>query len=222
MEIYAAIFDVDGTLVDSLGFWDYLWKCLGERHLNGNQFIPDADIAMSMRTMSLDGGVRMLYARHRLGESEEALVNEIRLLYKGYYENEVRLKSGVREFIEFCHGRGIKMCIASGSTRDLIEMVLEREGLREYFSEIFTCPDLGTTKEEPYIYLKALEHLGEDIRYTWVFEDSLSAARSAKSQGFNTVGIFDRLNSTNELLKKYSDVYVDEGKTLLSLCEKIK
>ena len=100
------------------------------------------------------------------------------------------------------------MCVATVTDRYLVEETLERLGVRHYFSEIFTCAEVGFGKDKPVIYQKALEHLGTEKSDTYVFEDMLFALNTAKTDGFHTVGVYDRHEVHQDELKELSDYYV--------------
>lgn len=217
MKIDGIIFDMDGTLVDSLGFWEFLWRSIGKKYFNDETYAPPVEISKPMRTMSLRDGVILLHEKLGIGNSKETLIEEIDLLYKRYYEEEVTFKEGVCDFIALCKSRGIKICIASGSTEDVVDSFLKRNGMRDSFSAIFTCPGIGKSKAEPDIYNLAHAHLGTPKETTWVFEDSVTALETATKSGFKTVGIWDSEGFDPERVKKLSTVYVGEGETLLKL-----
>ena len=100
------------------------------------------------------------------------------------------------------------MCVATVTDRYLVEETLERLGVLHYFSEIFTCAEVGFGKDKPIIYRKALEHLGTKKDETIVFEDALFALRTAKADGFYTVGVYDRHEKRQDELKSLADYYI--------------
>ena len=89
------------------------------------------------------------------------------------YRTRVTLKHGVADYLRWLKENGTPMCIATVTDRYLVEETLERLGILHYFSEIFTCAEVGYGKDKPIIYRKALEHLGTPREETFVFEDSL-------------------------------------------------
>ena len=100
------------------------------------------------------------------------------------------------------------MCVATVTDRYLVEETLDRLGVRHYFSEIFTCAEVGFGKDKPIIYQKALEHLGTAKDETYVFEDMLFALNTAKTDGFPTVGVYDRHEEHQDELKELADYYI--------------
>ena len=119
-----------------------------------------------------------------------------------FYKNEVELKKGVLEFLEYCSEKGIKMCVASATDVKLFKIAIERCGIGKYFTDILSCAELGKGKDQPDIYLKALETLGTSIEEACVFEDSHVAVETAAKIGIKTVGIYDKYNYGQEEMKK--------------------
>jgi beta-phosphoglucomutase-like phosphatase (HAD superfamily) len=100
------------------------------------------------------------------------------------------------------------MCVATVTDRYLVEETLERLGIRHYFSEIFTCAEVGFGKDKPIIYRKALKHFGTTKEETCIFEDALFALKTAKADGFTTVGVYDRHENRQNELQSLADYYI--------------
>ena len=104
----------------------------------------------------------------------------------------------------------LQMCIATATDKHLVEKALERNGIREYFSDIFTCGSVGAGKDTPVIYDVALEHLGTPKENTFVFEDALYAIETANKAGYNIVGINDVSEKAHpDDVKKLCDYYIN-------------
>ena len=108
----------------------------------------------------------------------------------------------------------IRMCIASASDKEMIKLALEHTGIDCFFSDVFSCADIEKGKDEPDIYLMAMDHLGCTVSETCVFEDSLVAIATAKKLGMKTVGIYDKFNYGQDEIKSISDIYIADGETL--------
>ncbi|MBR2042952.1 MAG: HAD family hydrolase [Clostridia bacterium] len=213
----AAIFDMDGTLVDSLMLWDVIWSTFGERYLNNKSFTPSAEDDKRVRTQTLKDAMKMIHDNYNLGESGEELLAEANRIMIDFYANSVELKDGVRAFLEHCKNNGVKMCIASATAPELIDVALDHCDIRKYFLKVFSCGTIGKGKDEPDVFLQAAEFLGAEIKDTWVFEDSLTAIETATKIGMPTVGIYDRYNFGQDRIKKIATNYIAEGETLLKL-----
>ena len=217
MKIKAAIFDMDGTLIDSLMIWGVIWEKLGEKYLGNPSFLPIAEDDKKVRTLTLKDAMALIHERYHLGESGEAVWNEASRIIGDFYQNDVKLKAGAREFLEYCQACGVKMCIASATAPDLIELAMKHCNIGQYFSKVFSCSLVGKGKEEPDVFLMAADYFGEEKSETWVFEDSLVAIETAVSVGMPTVGIYDRFNFGHERIKEIATEYIGEGETLLKL-----
>ena len=133
----AAIFDMDGTLVDSLMLWDVLWSTFGEIYLNDKSFVPSVEDDKKVRTLTLKDAMYLIHKNYKLGESGEDLLSLANSIMNDFYANRVELKDGVRAFLEHCKNNGVKMCIASATTPELIDVALEHCDIGKYFLKVF-------------------------------------------------------------------------------------
>lgn len=211
-DIKGAIFDLDGTILDSMFIWSEIgYKFLEEK---GIQLPPGSDEQFT--TMSLMEAAEYYIKHFDNTATIESIVNDINRLVEGFYFNEVLKKDGVKEFLEYLKNKGVKMCIATATDKYMVEKALERNGIRDYFSEIFTCNGVGAGKNTPVIYDVSLEHLGTPKENTFVFEDALYAIETANKAGYNLVGIKDVSEKApeeeisklcNYFINNYQDIY---------------
>lgn len=213
----AAIFDMDGTLIDSLMIWDVLWSTFGRKYRNDSSFVPAEEDDKAVRTLPLREAMSLIHGKYGLGVSGEALLEEANGIIYDFYANSVEMKKGAREFLEHCRKNGVKMCIASATDTELIRVAAEHCDIGKYFSKVFSCGTLGKGKDEPDVFLLAAEYLGEEIEDTWVFEDSLVAIETAVKIGMNTVGIYDRFNYGQDRIREIAGAYIADGETLEKL-----
>lgn len=217
MNIKAAIFDMDGTLIDSLFLWDVIWSTFGEQYLGDKNFAPSVEDDKKVRTLTLRDAMNLIHDNYHLGESGEELLAEANRIIHDFYANSVELKDGVREFLEHCKSRGVKMCIASATAPELIDVALKHCGIAPYFKKVFSCDAIGKGKDKPDIFLQAANFLGSEIKDTWVFEDSLTAIETATKIGMPTVGIYDKFNYGQDKIKDIATEYISSTETLLKL-----
>lgn len=217
MQIKAAIFDMDGTLVDSLVQWDFFWRELGERFLGDTAFRPSAADEKTVRTMTLDMAMDLIHEKYGIGDSGRQLLDIVNEMVDDFYRNHVELKPGARELLEHLYAQGAKMCIASGTEMGFIRITLQRCGLEKYFGAVFSCCDIGKGKDQPDIYLQAQEYLSEKPEDIWVFEDSLTAIETVQRLGMHTAAVYDRYNFGQEEMQKIADRYVGAGESLAKL-----
>lgn len=214
MKLKGAIFDMDGTLIDSLGLWDILWADFGKRYGDGTPFVPDEVTDRYIRTVILPEAMRFLHERCRIGGSAEEVFRVADDCFINFYRTKVELKPGVREFLDSCAANGVKMCIASAGEPHLIQAVFEHCDLGKYFSGVVSCASVGKGKEAPDVFLAARERLGTPMDETWVFEDSVLALETAHKAGFHTVGIYDCHNHDPERVRALSTLYIAKGEGL--------
>ena len=222
MQITGAIFDMDGTLIDSLMFWDVLWKRLGIAYRQNPNFRPDAMTEKEIRTLPLREGMHLLHQRCGLGADGDVLWQMADTMCAQFYAEEVQLKPGVLPFLQYCRQKGIRMCICSATDRALLNIVIRKFRLDDYLPMVFSCSEIGKGKEAPDIFLQAHAAIGTPKVSTWVFEDSITALQTAQIAGFKTVGVYDAYGFSEEQVKQYATVYIDRAETLERLIAKIE
>ena len=217
MVVKGAIFDMDGTLVDSLGIWDVIWERLGERFAGDKDFRPDAVTEKAIRTSTLFDGMVLLHEKCGIGRDGMELYTVANSICENFYIEEVELKDGVREFLDHCLEKGVKMCVASATARPLIDIVMKKFELDRYFPKIFSCAEIEKGKEHPDIFIKAHEYLGTPKESTWIFEDSIVSLETATRAGYKTVGVYDKYNFNLDKVEQISTEYIGEGDSLARL-----
>lgn len=201
-----AIFDFDGTLVDSM----FIWETFGEDYLRSLGKEPKENLRDTFSVFTLEQAAEYYQKYYDITLSVEEIVNGINSMVAKLYREKVALKSGVAEFLEKLYSKGAKMCVATLTDKDLVEEVLERLGVRGCFSEIFTTSGVGHSKKEPHIYRKALEFLGTSREDTIVFEDAFYALMTAKNDGFKVAGVFDKHEENQVMMKANADYYISD------------
>jgi HAD superfamily hydrolase (TIGR01509 family) len=205
---------MDGTLVDSLGFWEALWKSLGEKYLGDPTFIPDPVTQKGVRTSTLYDAMSLVHQNCGIASSTDELFQYVEDMLFRYYRDTVCLKSGVREFLEYLKKRGVKMCVATATAPNLVDVLMKKFGLDEFFPKVISCNDVGKGKEHPDVFIKANEYLGTPKEQTWIFEDSCVALETAAKEGYSTVGIFDKHNFGAEEVENICTVFIGENDSL--------
>ena len=162
------------------------------------------------KTFTLEQAAEYYRTRCGVTLSVQEIIEGINNMVEQMYLTKVVLKTGVSDFLERLKGSGVKMCVATVTDRHIADDVLKRLGVREYFSEIFTCTEVGCNKETPEIYRQALKHLGIKKTETVVFEDVLHALKTAKDDGFKVAAVYDAHEFRQEEMKEISDYYITD------------
>ena len=204
--IQGVIFDFDGTLFDSM----FIWDTAGEVYLRSIGKEPEADLQKFLKPMSLLQSAQYIREKYDIPLSVEEIMDGVNRTVENFYFYTVEPKPGVIDFLEELHRRNIKMCIATATDRYQVEAALQRCKMRHFFSEIFTCTEVGSGKDRPDIFRKAMEHLQTDRSNTAVVEDAYHAAFTAKQDGFMVVGVYDSHESRQQELLQLADVFLPE------------
>ena len=205
MNIQGAIFDLDGTLLDSM----YIWDNIGEDYLKSQGIEPRENLNETFKTMSLLQAAEYYQTQYGLQKTTDEIMADVNGMIEHFYIDLVVTKPGVAAFLAELNRRGAKMCVATATDKYLVEAALKRNGILDYFSEIFTCTEVGAGKDSPKIFLQALSHLGTELSHTLVFEDALYAIETAKKAGFPVCGVEDKAEEANRaIIQNMVDIYI--------------
>lgn len=208
--IKGAIFDLDGTLLDSMS----MWETIGETYLRSIGYEPKENLAETFKTLSLYQAA--CYYRNNYGVklSIDEIMLGVNNMIKDYYINNVLPKANVVNFLDLLKQNNIKMCIATANDKSLVEAALSRCKISSYFMEIFTCTDVGHGKDEPAIYRTALRHLGTKKSDTLVLEDAFYALQTAKNDNFVTVAVYDKYEKHQSKINEIADYKITDYKDI--------
>ena len=179
------IFDMDGTLVDSMHYW----KGLGRDYLESLGIHPDERLLWMVKAMTMLEGAAYFMDTFHIPGPPQRIVDEMEAMMEEHYRRDVPLKPGVKEYLECLRGRGCRLCVATATAEPLSHACLSRLGVDHLFDFILSCETLGVSKNRPDVFLEAARRLGAAPGETAVFEDALYAARTAREAGFYTVAV---------------------------------
>ena len=207
--IKGVIFDVDGVLLNSMP----VWENLGELYLRHLGIEAEKDLGTKLYTMSLEQSAEYLTETYHLDLAPEQVIAGVNREVKDFYASRVPLKEGVRQYLNEFHEKGVPMVIATTGDRQNAQAALKRLNVLRFFQGIFTCSEIGSSKNEPDIYYAAALQLDTDPGQTLVFEDALHALQTAKKAGFKTVGVYDKASDRNLAdIWNTADIYLPEFK----------
>lgn len=205
------IFDMDGTLVDSMVYWEHLAAEFLER--KGIQNISPT-ILERIKPMTMTESAALFVEEFGLSGTAESIAAEMKAMMDEHYHRDIPLKPGVQVYLEALHRRGTVMCMASATAEELMDACLTRLGVVQYFSFLLSCESVGAGKNRPDVYLEAAKCLGALPQETAVFEDALYAAATAKEAGFYTIAVRDDSNQPHwETLTALADETILDWQT---------
>ncbi|MBR7131098.1 MAG: HAD family phosphatase [Lentisphaeria bacterium] len=204
MAIEAAIFDLDGTLLESMSIWSNLCNEFLKRHgIN-----EDVDLDGKLGVLSIRNALAYVLQEYSLKLDLDAACRETWAIVENFYRNEVKLKPGVREIIAVLQREKIPAGIITATESGLVSCALERVGLADFFAgNVLSCAELQTSKRSPEVFFMLSGKFNSKPEKTIVFEDALYAGRTAKNAGFKLAAVFDPSEKHPETLAKIADWY---------------
>ena len=210
------IFDLDGTLLDSMPAWNRLLDDM----LRSKGITPPADLLERTKTLGLENATGMILQEFGLDDDPNQVYQQFQKEMEYQYCNAIPLKPGVQEFLDSVKGK-LPMAVATATSRTLVEQVLAHHKLTDYFQCITTVAEVGIGKHDPKVFLVTSEKMGLSAKDCIVFEDSLKAIQSANRAGFRTVAIYEAGNGNEQAaLQAEADYYMYDFCHMQSIIEK--
>ena len=205
--IKAVIFDLDGSLVDSM----WMWREIDIEYL-GRFGIPlPEDLQSKIEGMSFHETAIYFKEHFNIPDSIDKMKDDWNQMAWDKYMHEVPLKPGIPEFLAECKNRGIKLGIATSNSRELVENIAAVHKLHDYFSCIMTGCDVLKGKPAPDIYLKVAENLQVSPANCLVFEDIIPGIMAGKSAGMKVCAVEDAYSvHDREAKKEMADYYIED------------
>lgn len=183
-----AIWDMDGTLVDSMGFWKSLAVDFLKR--KGVETIP-VDLLKSTRTMTMTESAALFIKAFKLSGTPENVAEEMNGVMERHYREDIELKKGIKKYLMDLHKKGVSMCVASATAENLMKECLKRLDVINLFDFCISCEAVVAGKNRPHIFLEAARRFGAFPEEVTVYEDAIYAVKTAKVAGFYVVGVYD-------------------------------
>lgn len=206
-DIEAVIFDVDGTIADSM----WVWRRIDREYLSKFDIpLPDT-LQAEIEGRSFYETAVYFKEHFGLEDSVEKIMADWNEMAREKYEKEVPLKSGIRDFMQLCKDRGIKMGIATSNSRELFEIVERVHGLTEYINSIRTGSEVPRGKPAPDIYLAVAGQLQTDPAKCLVFEDLPAGIMAGRNAGMKVCAVQDAYSLDYDQEKReLADYYIEE------------
>ncbi len=210
-DIKAVIFDLDGTLIDSMWMWrdidiEFLYKFGIE--------LPE-DLQESVQGMSFTETALYFKERFSLELSFEEIKEDWNKMAWEKYATVIPLKEGVKRLLDFLRDGGIKLGIATSNSRELVDLVTKHLCINDYFDSIRTSCEVKAGKPSPDIYLLVAQDLKVEPSNCLVFEDVIQGIMAGKSAGMNVAAIYDAASEKDmEKKKELADYYFDSFEEL--------
>ena len=205
--IKGAIFDLDGTILDSL----WIWADIDERFLSKRGIAVPPDYMEAVCAMEYRQTAEYTIARFNLKDAPEDLMREWDEMAVSAYQTELELKPGVKECLSDLKRKNIKLAVATSATPEMCLPALKRNGVMDMFDAIVTTQAVGKGKAHPDVYLAAAKRLGVAVGECAVFEDAILAIKTAKNSGFYTVGVYDSFSRDENEIKRVADKFIQFG-----------
>lgn len=210
--IKAAIFDLDGTLINSMSLWDQIDI---DYLTSKNIPVPD-DLNDEISHLSFNQVAVYFKERFKLKDSLDEIKNTWNTMAYNHYSSDITLKDGVIEFLDFLKKSNIKIGLATSNSTELLEASLKFNKIYDYFDAITITDEVSIGKHEPDVYLLAAKKLNVKPEECIVFEDILVAVKGAKKAGMKVIAVEDECSALDkdEIIKN-SDEFINDFRSLI-------
>ncbi|MBE6070487.1 MAG: HAD family phosphatase [Clostridium butyricum] len=212
--IKGVIFDLDGTLVNSM----WIWSRIDDEYLNMKGHSTPKDLNAEINHLSFTQTAQYFKDRFNISDSIEEILYTWNTMALNHYKNDVKLKCGVKEFLDKLKSHNISISLATSNSQELLHACLKSNGIYEYFDTITTTDEVSRGKNFPDVYLLSASKMGISPDNCAVFEDILPAIKGAKAANMKVFAVKDdACVNTKAQLIEYADMYIDSFTEILDL-----
>ena len=211
MDFNAAVFDLDGTIIDSNPIWEKLDRLILEEHniICTDEFVHD------LASMTYEEAAQAL-CKVGLNISCAELTSRLNEMAEYEYAHNIQLKDGVSEYLNLLKKESIKISLATASPEYLYRPVLKNNGIYDLFDAFSTTYEAGASKDSPAVFILASQKISVQPNDCIAFDDIPKALISAKNAGMYTVGVYDPYSVSNEnILRKSADRFIKNFREML-------
>ena len=210
--IEAVIFDLDGSMVDSM----WMWRAIDIEYLGRFDIELPENLQACIEGMSFSETAVYFKERFQLPDDPDTIKADWNRMAWDKYAYEVPVKDGVTELLEYCMEHGIKAGIATSNSRELVENVVKVHNLGRYFGCIMTGCDVAKGKPAPDIYLAVAKELDVSPENCLVFEDIIPGIQAGKAAGMRVCAVYDKYSEHQDEEKhRLADYYTYQFKELI-------
>ncbi len=212
----AVIFDLDGTLVDSM----WMWKSIDVEYLGRYGYDCPEDLQKEIEGMSFSETAMYFKERFRLPDTLEEIKQAWTDMSMEKYRTQVPLKPGAKDFLDYMARRGVKAGIATSNGKAMVDAVLEALKIRPYFQVVATACEVAAGKPAPDIYLNVAGRLGVEPEECLVFEDVPAGIQAGKSAGMTVCAVEDEFSRHMQQEKaRLADFYINDYYEMLDFLQ---
>ncbi|MBK1810287.1 HAD family phosphatase [Clostridium sp. YIM B02505] len=209
-DIKAAIFDLDGTLIDSM----WIWEKIDTDYLINKGYVKPENLKDEIGHLSFEQTAIYFKNKFNISDTVEDIMKEWHSMAVAHYTKDVKLKPGAKDFLMKLKSLNIKIGLATSNSQELLKAALEANGIYELFDTITTTDEVSRGKNFPDVYLLSAKKLGANPHECVVFEDILPAVQGAKAAGMKVVAVYDESSKDDKekvisLANNYIESYLD-------------
>lgn len=206
-DIQAVLFDLDGTLVDSM----WVWRDIDIIYLGKFGLTLPESLQAEIEGKSFSETAVYIKERFDIPDTVEEMKAEWNRLAWDKYTHEVPLKKGAGEFLNHCKEKGIRLGIATSNSRELVDNIIKVHGLSDYFTGVVTGCEVERGKPSPDIYLEAAKRCGVEPSACLVFEDIIPGIMAGRAAGMKVCAVEDEYSLPQEAEKRrLADYYIKD------------
>ena len=193
-----AIFDLDGTLIDSMHAWEESFLILLEK----NGYAINEALINHIHRMCQIHSYSMLHCDEvDLPMSDEEIEDSMYEILEDFYKNKAKTKTGAREALAYLKDNSVEMIVLSSTRKGHIEAALESNEISSFFSKVISSTDLNMKKSDEKLYEAIVSYMGYEKRETIVFEDNCDSIAAAKRAGIRVCALYDETSK-----EKWEDI----------------
>ena len=208
----AVLFDLDGTLIDSMpNFTNFVKAVLKDCGAEYN-----SEIIKVLTPLGANGIVNYLKTQMNVEITTAQLLEKLHEVSLNAYRYEILAKNNVVEVLNALKVRGEKLSVLSASPHLTIDPCLKRLKVFDLFSNVWSCEDFSTGKQDPNLYQMVAEKLGARTEEILFFDDNFNAISTAKAVGMKTCGVYDESSKDFvDKMKEQNDYYIYDFKEII-------